>query len=96
MRFPNGPGFGLFGGILMDVLAGLLVIIGFIVLVGLLVVLVRFLLVATKAAELYVAQHSPQQTATPAVPVTPVVAPAETKPTTTPTRARAPRTPPTT
>jgi uncharacterized membrane protein len=91
MRIPHGPyGFGLAGGIFADILAGLMFIICFIVVVGLLFVLVRFLLVATKAAEIYVARNGDSP---PAVAESPAVA---TSPTTVPTatRSRATKTPP--
>jgi hypothetical protein len=105
MRIPHGPGgFGLIGGIFADVLAGLVFIICFIIVVGLLVVLVRFLLVATKAAEIYVSKNSPPgQVTPPATPATPAAAQTtETTPTTpvakapTTTRTRTPKAPPTT
>ena len=106
MRIPHGPGIGLIGGIFADVLAGLVFIICFIIVVGLLVVLVRFLLVATKAAEIYVSKNSPAQPVAPAT--TAATTPAATTPaataatSTTPaakaptTRTRTPKTPPTT
>jgi uncharacterized protein YpmB len=59
MRFPHGPGFGMFGGILESIIAGLFFLVCLVVIVGLLFILVRFLLVATKAAEVYVAKNSP-------------------------------------
>ena len=58
MRFPHGPGFGMFGGILESIIAGLFFLVCLVVIVGLLFLLVRFLLVATKAAEVYVAKNS--------------------------------------
>ena len=58
MRFPHGPGFGMFGGILESIIAGLFFLVCLVVVVGLLFILVRFLLVATKAAEVYVAKNS--------------------------------------
>jgi hypothetical protein len=58
MRFPHPGGFGAFSTVFTDILAGLAFIICFVIVVGLLVVLVRFLLVATKAAEIYVARNS--------------------------------------
>jgi hypothetical protein len=58
----HGPyipgGFNFFGAIVVDVLAGLVFLIGFVVVVALIVLLVRFLLVATKAAQLYVDRNS--------------------------------------
>ena len=109
MRFPHGSGFGIFGGIIEDVIAGLFFLVCFVVVVGLLFVLVRFLLVATKAAEIYVAKNGSVAQASPAQPVGPAAAttsatPAATRATTTmsvtkPTaapRIRPTKTPPTT
>jgi hypothetical protein len=95
MRIPHGPGFGAFGGIVESIIAGLFFILCFLIVVGLLVVLVRFLWVATKAAEIYIAKNSriepvppvaesPEPVESPATPIT--------TPTTTPTRTRS-RTP---
>jgi hypothetical protein len=95
---PHTPGFG-FYTVANDVVAGLAFIIGFVVVVGLIVLLVRFLLVATKAAELYIANNRPADpqvptataTATSAPPATPVVVPAAAaKPT---PRTRSPKPP---
>jgi cytoskeletal protein RodZ len=94
----------MFGGILQDVIAGLFFIVCFLVVVGLLVVLVRFLLVATKAAEIYVAKNSSTQpvvSTTPAAEPTVVTTPVKTTPvkttpvSTTPTtpRTRTPKPP---
>ena len=58
MRFPHPGGFGLVGTILTDVLAGIVFLIVFAVVVALLIVLVRFLLTATRAAELYIANNT--------------------------------------
>ncbi|MDQ1551125.1 MAG: hypothetical protein QOD50_547 [Actinomycetota bacterium] len=96
MRIPHGPGgLGMIGGIFADVLAGLVFIICFIVVVGLLVVLVRFLLVATKAAEIYIAKNGPARSTVESTPAATATIPTTT---TTPaaTRTRAPKTPPTT
>ena len=88
MHFPHpgggiglGGGLGFFGGIFADVLAGLVFIICFAIVVGVLVVLVRFLLVATRAAELYIANNS----ATRANADASASEPAVTRPTTHPT-----------
>jgi predicted lipid-binding transport protein (Tim44 family) len=85
MRFPHGPGFGAFGGIIESVVAGMFFLLCFAVVVGLLFVLVRFLLIATKAAEIYVAKNS---TAQPVAPAT--TAPAATTPVTTTTASTTP------
>ncbi|HEY2642953.1 MAG TPA: hypothetical protein VGI56_04285 [Galbitalea sp.] len=70
-------GYGFFGTIFVDVLAGLVFIIGFLIVAGLIAVLVRFLLVATKAAQLYLDNNSTPKdaTTTPAEPVAVVPAP---------------------
>jgi hypothetical protein len=92
MRFPHGPGFGMFGGILESIIAGLFFLVCLVVIVGLLFILVRFLLVATKAAEVYVAKNSavvknsPVVKDSPAQPVAPAAAP-RTRPTKTPPTA---------
>jgi hypothetical protein len=89
MRFPHPGGPGAFTAVFTDVIAGLVFIICFVIVVGLLVVLVRFLLVATKAAEIYVAKNSTPPAREPAVtppPATPTPAPAA--------RTRAPKSPP--
>jgi hypothetical protein len=101
MRFPNGPGgLGLFGTVFTDILAGLVFIILFVIAVGVLFVLVRFLWVATKAAELYIARNGSAQNdvATPEPATGPVAAPPSAPATTTPTtpRTRTTKTPPTT
>ena len=70
MRFPHGPGFGAFGGIFESIVAGLFFLLCFAVVVGLLFLLVRFLLVATKAAEIYIAKNRPAEP-TPTVAATP-------------------------
>jgi cytoskeletal protein RodZ len=81
MHFPHGPGgFGMFGGILESIVAGLFFLICLVIVVGLLVVLVRFLLVATKAAEIYVAKNQPTETATPATTTPAVTTPVATAP----------------
>ena len=98
MRFPHGPGFGAFGGIIDSIIAGLFFLLCFAVVVGLLFVLVRFLLVATKAAEIYVAKNGTTAPVAPAAtaPVTTMTAPttsvATTPVATTPVTKPAPRT----
>jgi Na+-transporting methylmalonyl-CoA/oxaloacetate decarboxylase gamma subunit len=106
MRFPPGPGgLGLFGTVFTDILAGLVFIILFVLAVGVLFVFVRFLWVATKAAELYIARNGSTHADTDSSePVTKPVAPppaadaATTQPTTTttaaPSRSRTTKTPP--
>jgi hypothetical protein len=91
MRFPPhgfGPGLGVFG-IFEDILAGLVFLICLAVVVGVLFVLIRFLLVATKAAEIYVAKNGTQPE--PTAPTTP--APTSSAPTTSAPRPRAPKPP---
>jgi len=83
----------MFGGIFADVLAGLVFIICFVIVVGLLVVLVRFLLVATKAAEIYVSKNSAAQPVTSTTPAAATTAPVTTMPAA--PRTRTPKAPPT-
>lgn len=79
MRFPHGPGgFGMFGEIYAQIVSGLIFMICFVVVVGLLFVLIRFLLAATKAAEIYVAKNSPVEPAS--TPVAPAPAPTPAPP----------------
>jgi hypothetical protein len=66
-----GPGFGLFGQLFGAIFAGLLFIVVAVVLIGLLVLVVRFLLSATRAADIYVRLHEAAKDA--AVVETPVV-----------------------
>jgi hypothetical protein len=71
MRFPNPGGFGglgLLGGVFTDILAGLVFIICFVIVVGVLFVLVRFLWVATRAAEIYIAKNSADRATTTTAP----------------------------
>jgi hypothetical protein len=55
MRF--GPGLGIFGQFFGAIFAGLLFMVVAVVLIGLLVLVVRFLLSATRAADIYVRLH---------------------------------------
>ena len=77
----NPGGFGGFGGfqsVIADVAAGLVFIIAFVVVVGLLVLIVRFLLAMTRAAEVYVRvnAHPVEPAATIVTPATGATAPA--------------------
>jgi len=91
------PGFGLgildaFTHAISGVVMGAAAVLIFTLLVALGIVLVRFLLVATQAAEFYVADHRPAPTPAPAPTTGTTTRPATT---TRPPRApRAPRTPP--
>lgn len=95
MGFPHGRGFNGFA-ILSQIVEGLVVILCIAVIVGLLVLLVRFLLVATKAAELYVARNGAPVARADVVPDAPVETALATEPpvtqqpttTTRPTSAR--------
>jgi len=90
MRFPHGPGIGIFSSIVDDVIAGLFFLVCLVVVIGLLFVLVRFLLVATKAAELYIAKNRSTATTSsaPTVVTTPVATtPVATSPVATPASA---------
>lgn len=99
----SGPMMGGFG-LLGMVLYGIFTLIAIGISVGVTILLVRFLVITTKAAQLYIAKNSPAKAAN-ASPVTP--APAATTPAkaatpaaatpakaTTPTKPRTPKTPP--
>jgi hypothetical protein len=101
-------GLGSIGHVAEIVIAGLWFIIMATIAIGLLVLLVRFLLVATRAAQLYVEKNSPhtavaeEEPSAPVVPVAVVDAPSSVPPTTivtpparTPRAPRTPKTPPT-
>jgi predicted lipid-binding transport protein (Tim44 family) len=101
---PGIFGFGPFGHFIGAIVGGLLSLFLFLVVIGLLFLLVRFLLVATKAAHIYVAKNSPAAppAATPrsgsagpayAPKPTTVVAPTTPVATTPPKPATKPRTP---
>jgi uncharacterized membrane protein len=83
-----GPGFGLFGQLFGAIFAGLIFIVVAVVLIGLLVLVVRFLLSATRAADIYVRLHEVAKDAAVAD------APVADAPRTTPTK-RIPKVPPT-
>lgn len=95
----DGPdmGFG-FAQFLMTALTGVAFLVGFAIIGGVLFLLVRFLLVATVAAQIYVAKNRPAEPATPAT-ASPAPAatvkptPAATKPTPV-TKPATPKTPP--
>lgn len=59
----HGGGFGWFGNIASSIIGGLLTLFLVLVLIGVLFLLIRFLLVATTAATIYVARHSPPRAA---------------------------------
>ncbi len=90
----DGPGFGgPFGHLIVLILSGVFTIFVILVIIGLLFVLVRFLLVGTKAAQLYIEKNGPTTTAAKAMPVAPSnPAPAAATPVTKPVTK--PRTPP--
>jgi hypothetical protein len=96
-----GWGFGLFDAVVHaigGVIMGAAIVLLFTLLIAVGIVFVRFLLAATKAAEVYVADHRPVAGAAPATgPATPP-APTAGTPATRPARAprapRPPRTPP--
>ncbi len=75
-----GPGFHDVFGILGAIVYGLFFVLCLVVAVGLIVLLVRFLLVATRAAQLYVEKNGPAKPAAPGVPPAPPASPAETAP----------------
>jgi predicted lipid-binding transport protein (Tim44 family) len=87
----DGPGmwgFGWFGHLVGTIIGGLLTLFAVLVIAGLVFLLVRFLIVATRAAQLYVDRHAP------AAPTSPAASAAAT-PTTTTKAAPAPATKPT-
>lgn len=88
-----GPGFdgAPFGHLIFTIISGLVTLIGLAIIIAVLFLLVRFLLVATKAAQVYVDRHTPTETATPASPIV-STAPASSTPVT-PRPATKPRTP---
>jgi predicted lipid-binding transport protein (Tim44 family) len=62
------PGFGRgggFGPIVSLIASGIVAVLFFLVAVGLLFLLVRFLLVGTRAAQLYIARHEPPRPVAP-------------------------------
>jgi hypothetical protein len=96
--FGPGPGWGLWHS-LQTIFASLGGFLLLLILLAVTVLLVRFLLVGTRAAEIYVAKNRPADpgtaAATPAAPVepvSPVVGPETPRPA---PRTRAPKTPPT-
>ena len=97
----DGPGIGPWGGgwwhALTLAIGGLIWLLAIALMLAVLFFLIRFLLVATRAAQLYVNQHAPAEPArTPAATTTTAVTPAETTAPTKPvTKPRTPRKPPT-
>ena len=88
-----GPGFDgpPFGHLIFTIIGGLVWLIALAITIAVLVLLIRFLLVATKAAQVYVARNAPVEpspAATPAAAPTTPAAPPATKP-------RTPKAPPT-
>src|SRR6187402_3405337 len=67
-----GWGWGPITHFIWIVVSGISTIFAFLVVAGLLFVLVRFLLVATKAAQIYVAKNSPPKPVAPPAPAAPV------------------------
>jgi predicted lipid-binding transport protein (Tim44 family) len=93
----DGPGmwgFGWFGQLVGTIIGGLLALFALLVVAGLVFLLVRFLIVATRAAQLYVDNHSPAKpTAHAERAASPATAPAPTTKAAT-TTAPAPKTAP--
>ncbi len=80
--YGDGP-LGWFGHLIGAVVTGLFTFLVFLVAAALVFLLVRFLLVATKAAQIYVAKNTPAKPVAPATPTTPTTAaaaPAATAP----------------
>lgn len=97
--FYDGPGmgFGWLWHMFASVVGGLLCFFAFLVVAALIFLFVRFLLVATRAAQLYVDEHSPKApTTTPAAPAATATTTATTTraPASKPTTTRTPKAPP--
>jgi fatty acid desaturase len=95
---PHGIGIA-WTHIAAEVIAGLFFIVVAVVVIGVLFFLVRFLIVSTRAAEIYIREHEPKQDAAAAPPATtttsePVVPPLVKPVTKAPPRLRTPKTPP--
>ena len=90
----DGPGpFGPFAHFAMMIVGGLLWLFMLLVVIALIFLLVRFLLVATKAHQLYITLNSPPP-ATPAATASAAGTPATTAPATKPApKPRSPKTP---
>lgn len=85
-----GPGFdGLpFGHLIVTIIGGLVWLIALAITIAVLFLFIRFLLVATKAAQVYVARNAPVEPAS--APTAPAAAPAATPPATKPRTPKAP------
>lgn len=86
-----GPGFdgAPFGHLIFTIIGGLVWLIALAITIAVLFLFIRFLLVATKAAQVYVARNAPvEPTAAPSTPAT--TAPVATPPTTKPRTPKAP------
>jgi hypothetical protein len=71
---PNVQDFGFgFAGLFGAIVWGFFTLLSLAVAIGLIFLLVRFLLVGTRAAQLYVAQHEPPRAAQPVAPTAPVI-----------------------
>ncbi len=95
-----GTGFGPFAQFIVTALTGVAFLVGLAIIGGLIFLLVRFLLVATQAAQIYVAKNRPAETGTTAAAsATPAAAPAKPTPAATKpapvTKPATPKTPPT-
>ena len=93
----DGPGIwgGWLGHVVGTIIGGLLSLFALLVIAGLVFLLVRCLIVATRAAQIYVDRHAPAKPAEPVAPAasapTPTTAPAPTaKPAATPPPATKP------
>jgi Na+-transporting methylmalonyl-CoA/oxaloacetate decarboxylase gamma subunit len=86
-----GPGFdGLpFGHLIFTIISGLVSLIGLAIVIAVLFLFVRFLLVATRAAQVYVAKNSPAEPVSPATAAAPAAS-AAPKPATKPRTPKAP------
>jgi hypothetical protein len=99
MGYGDGP-FTWVGHTILAIVSGFFWLVGLLVFVAVVVLLVRFLLIGTKAAQIYVAKNSPEKLESheepAAAPATTTPAPAApTTPTKPVTKPRTPKTPPT-
>ena len=94
-NFGFGWGYG-FMAVIQTFVCGVVALLAFAVAVGLIFLLVRFLLVATRAAQLYLAEHEPSRPVAPAASATPAASTTPTASTTPAAATPAAKTPPAT
>jgi predicted lipid-binding transport protein (Tim44 family) len=86
-----GTGFGWVGHMLANIIGGLLSFFALLIVAALIFLVVRFLLVATRAAQLYVDEHSPKAPSAATAPTASAAPAPAAKPA---TRPRTPKAPP--